>query len=373
MAFGHTRITMVLSEKFYLNFIVINSRYYICPPYRLLWHQSCYLYKRIKAGSSFYPMKFTDKKGDKNMKRHETQKSVAGFQVLEDECIWMKAGVVSFRKCDNDYDCATCPFDRAMRRSMKKHGKIEGVQKAITYAEQLKMRYDGASRPCRHALTGRVDAPKICTNNYECQHCAYDQMLDEMDMIDDIAAPAYRMVAGYRVADSYYYHSGHTWARFEHSGRTRIGFDDFFGKLFGTPEKLELPPLGAKITQGDPGFSFSRDQHAAGVLAPVTGTVLAVNHKVRSRPEISHRDPYRHGWLFIVEPEMPKRNLKQLLFGRECDAWIEQEQQQLLQLIGPEYRSLAATGAQPVDDLIGSLPEIGWDRIVRAFLRTGAK
>jgi len=53
-----------------------------------------------------------DKNQDKNQK-------VVGFQVLEDECIWMKAGVVNFRKCDNDYDCATCPFDKAMRRSMQ--------------------------------------------------------------------------------------------------------------------------------------------------------------------------------------------------------------------------------------------------------------
>jgi hypothetical protein len=70
---------------------------------------------------------------------------------------------------------------------------------------------------------------------------------------------------------------------------------------------------------------------------------------------------------------MPKRNLKQLLFGRECDAWIEQEQQQLLQMIGPEYRQLAATGAQPVEDMFGNIPEIGWDRIVQAFLRTAAR
>lgn len=307
------------------------------------------------------------------MARHETQKGVAGFQVLENECIWMKAGVISFRKCDNDYDCATCPFDRAMRRSMKKKSMGAGAQKAAGFADELKKRYDGAHRPCRHALTGRINAPKICTNNYECHHCAYDQMLDEMDLIDDIATPAYHMVAGYRVADAYYYHPGHAWARFEHSGRTRIGLDDFFGKLFGTPDKIDLPRLGTKITQSRPGFFFARDQREAGVLAPVTGQVLAVNEKVRAHPELSHQDPYRSGWLMIIEPDMPKRNLKKLLFGQQCDAWIETEQQHLLELISPEYRQMAATGGQIVDDLYGSLPEVGWDRIVRDFLHTEPK
>jgi hypothetical protein len=72
----------------------------------------------------------------------------------------------------------------------------------------------------------------------------------------------------------------------------------------------------------------------------------------------------------IVEPDMPKRNLKKLLFGQQCDAWIEAEQQHLLALIGPEYRQMAATGGQVVDDLYGSIPEIGWDRIVQDFLRS---
>ncbi len=35
------------------------------------------------------------------------------------------------------------------------------------------------ANPCRHALTGRVTAAKVCIKNYECNHCAYDQMIDD--------------------------------------------------------------------------------------------------------------------------------------------------------------------------------------------------
>jgi len=304
------------------------------------------------------------------MTRRENQKKVIGFQVVEDACIWMKAGVISFRECDNDYDCATCPFDKAMRRSMEKQAGGGDQKSAYSFAEQLKKRYDGARRPCRHALTGRVDAPKICTGNYECDHCAYDQMLDEMDLIDDIAMPMAHMVAGYQVADAYYYHAGHIWARFEHSGRTRVGFDDFLVKLFGAPNRIDLPPLGARVEQNAPGAAFFRDSHQAVALTPVGGRVLAVNQQVRAHPEIVHQDPYCKGWLFILEPDMPKRNLKQLLFGRQCDDWVEQEQQRLLAMIDPKYMGMAATGGQPVEDLFGSHPEIGWDRMVKAFLHT---
>jgi len=47
------------------------------------------------------------------------------------------------------------------------------------WAEHLKTCYRGSSRPCRHAFTGLINAPKICVFNYECFHCAFDQMLDE--------------------------------------------------------------------------------------------------------------------------------------------------------------------------------------------------
>jgi glycine cleavage system H lipoate-binding protein len=309
-------------------------------------------------------------KGGVSMTRHSRNKKLVGFQVLEDECIWMKAGVVNFRKCDNDYDCATCPFDRAMRRSMQKrpYGREGGSGKS--FADELKRRYPGASRPCRHALTGRVDAPKICTNNYECEHCAYDQMLDDMDLINDIASPACRTVCGYRVADGYYYHMGHTWARFEHSGRTRVGFDDFFARLFGAPDKIELPPLGAVARQNEPEVAFSRSRREAAVMSPVTGRVLAVNEHAARHPEIVHQDPYCSGWLFILEPEMPKKNLQHLFFGKECDAWLEREQAHLLEMIDPRYKDLAATGGQPVDDVFGSVPDLGWEQLVREFLHT---
>ncbi len=31
-------------------------------------------------------------------------KSVQGFNILEQECIWMKAGVINFKLCDQAYD-----------------------------------------------------------------------------------------------------------------------------------------------------------------------------------------------------------------------------------------------------------------------------
>jgi glycine cleavage system H lipoate-binding protein len=300
----------------------------------------------------------------------KSQHRVAVFQVTENECIWMKAGVVNFRLCDCGYDCNHCAFDKAMQKAM--NTLQEGGEKAEKsgWAQSLRKKYRGTDRPCRHTLTGRIRGPKICPYNYECYHCPFDQMLYEQDLAEEIKAAPYTLASGYKLADGCYYHMGHTWARFEHGGQIRVGFDDFLVRLFGALQAITLPPLGAKLKQNDTGWTFERGNHSAAVLSPITGTVLAVNHKCREHPEIPHEDPYGTGWLCILETDHPKQNLRRLYFGSETIRWIEKESQKLLGLLGPEYERLAATGGEPVGDVYADFPNIGWDVLAKAFLRT---
>ena len=311
-------------------------------------------------------MKTKDKHNEKEKKR------LVGFRVEEDQCIWMKAGVVNFRMCDNVFDCHQCPFDAGMLRAMSSGKPSEIESKEPEWVKYLKMRYHGPERPCRHTLTGRADAPKICTMNYECYHCAFDQMMDEMDTAELGEPPGYAFASGYKMAEGYYYHPGHCWVRFEHGGRIRIGFDDFMVKLFGESQFLALPPIGATLEKNQIGLFFGRDENKAGAQSPVTGTVLKLNQKVHDNPKIFHEDPYHKGWLCVLEPDMPKKNLKGLYYGMESMQWIEQEARKLMNLMGLGYERLAATGAQPIDDIFGHFPEIPWDVLVNTFLRKGS-
>lgn len=67
------------------------------------------------------------------------------------------------------------------KKRAKKYFRYPAGTKAYLpeWVEHLKTQYNGSSRPCRHAFTGRINAPKICAFNYECFRCAFDQMLDE--------------------------------------------------------------------------------------------------------------------------------------------------------------------------------------------------
>ncbi|MBW1841876.1 MAG: hypothetical protein JRI75_08800, partial [Deltaproteobacteria bacterium] len=52
-------------------------------------------------------------------------------------------------------------------------------------------------------------------------------------LVKFVVKPKYTKVSGFRVADDYYHHLGHSWAHIEADGIVRVGIDDFTSKVFG--------------------------------------------------------------------------------------------------------------------------------------------
>jgi len=100
------------------------------------------------------------------------------------------------------------------------------------------------------------------------------------------------------------------------------------------------------------------------------GTVVAVNPKLKGNPKGMNTAPYGDGWLMVIQPKNLRKNLKNLLYGVETMAWTDDEASRLTSLLEEEsgYR-MAATGGEAVKDIYGSVPEIGWDRLVDSFLK----
>lgn len=301
------------------------------------------------------------------MKTKTSKRNKPKVQVFSDEqnqCIWMKAGVVNFKLCDNAYDCLSCPFDKAMSRSL-----AHKPEQIISWRQAMKeMSYN--QKECRHMLTGRVQY-RLCANSYRCNVCEFDQALEESDLKVAPGAVHSKKVSGFEVAENYYYHRGHSWARIEHGGLIRIGIDDFALKLLGTPTEIDLPKLGSHLEQTEVGWSVKRDRNSARVLAPVDGVVVATNHKALGHPDLTKKRPYGEGWLMVVEPRNLKANLKNLLFEEEVKVWVDAEYNKLETMVMDTYgMSMAATGGEIVDDIYGNLPNMKWDKLVHEFLLT---
>lgn len=89
-----------------------------------------------------------------------------------------------------------------------------------------------------------------------------------------------------------------------------VGIDDqhvFFGVTnYGQSElgriiSVELPELGDKVEKGEAFAEVESQNTATELIAPVSGTVIAVNPELDSHPSIINEDPYNDGWIIEVK------------------------------------------------------------------------
>lgn len=175
-------------------------------------------------------------------------------------------------------------------------------------------------------------------------------------------------VFGFKVPiDAYYLHRGHAWALPENEDHVKVGLDDFSQKILGAADDLKLPEVGKVYYQGHICMALFRQGHKATFEAPVDGVVEAVNPKIRQQPSLIHEDPYGEGWLFLVKPINLRRNLDQLHSGDDNVAWMQQESNRLLNLMGDTAGVTLPDGGTVVDDVYGHYPEVGWKPLVKGF------
>jgi len=94
-------------------------------------------------------------------------------EVKPKECLWMKMGMVAYRLCTRNYDCLTCEFDQMMQEKMAS-GEAPELDAALERFKEL----PGSQRLCRYALKGDVSY-RVCTRLFQCATCEFGQMMED--------------------------------------------------------------------------------------------------------------------------------------------------------------------------------------------------
>jgi glycine cleavage system H lipoate-binding protein len=173
----------------------------------------------------------------------------------------------------------------------------------------------------------------------------------------------------FRVPERVFFHRGHAWAEPEPSGVLTVGLDDFAQQLVGPIKAIRLPEPGSTITAGERAWSIAADSKAVDMLAPVSGTVVAVNPEIERHALLANEDPYGRGWLFKVLPKTDA-TLDGLLSGAAARRWTEQVTRDLGLLVSPELGHVMQDGGMPIHGLARGIDEEHWERIAARFLLT---
>ena len=94
-------------------------------------------------------------------------------EVKPKECVWMKMGLVSYRICTLNYDCVICEFDQMMQEQMA-NGESSELDKALERFKEL----PGNQRVCRYALTSDISY-RLCTRLFQCAACEFAQIIED--------------------------------------------------------------------------------------------------------------------------------------------------------------------------------------------------
>ena len=103
----------------------------------------------------------------------EEEAALVTEEVKPKDCIWMKMGMVSYRICTSNYDCLTCEFDQMMQEKMAS-GETPELDAALERFKEL----PGNQRLCRYALKGDVSY-RLCTRLFQCAPCEFGQLMED--------------------------------------------------------------------------------------------------------------------------------------------------------------------------------------------------
>lgn len=99
--------------------------------------------------------------------------------------------------------------------------------------------------------------------------------------------------------DDLAYSREHEWVRADGSSAT-IGITSFAADELGDIVFVELPEVGARLTQFATFGVVESVKAVSDLYAPVSGEVVEVNDALRDSPELLNSDPFGEGWIARV-------------------------------------------------------------------------
>lgn len=92
----------------------------------------------------------------------------------------------------------------------------------------------------------------------------------------------------------------HEWIEIHGDGTATIGITDFAQDQLGDLVYVEVPDVDTEIQKGDAVSVIESVKAASDLMAPVSGTIIEVNHALEDEPEKVNEDPMGAGWFIKI-------------------------------------------------------------------------
>ena len=117
--------------------------------------------------------------------------------------------------------------------------------------------------------------------------------------------------------DLAYEMSSHMWVDIRSDSTVRIGMDPLGLETAGTLAQLQFVEPGDSVARGEAFGSLEAEKFVGPLVAPLSGTIVAVNTAAMTDPGIVERSPYDDGWLVEMTPTALAREIETLARGAD--------------------------------------------------------
>ena len=100
-----------------------------------------------------------------------------------------------------------------------------------------------------------------------------------------------------KIKENLRYTSAHLWVAEAENGLLMAGITDYAQDMLGDIVYVESPKVGSHITESQPCGLVESVKTGSDLLAPLNGTVEAVNEALQGNPEQINDTPYE-AWIF---------------------------------------------------------------------------
>ncbi|MFI5252600.1 MAG: hypothetical protein ACHQQQ_09255 [Bacteroidota bacterium] len=189
----------------------------------------------------------------------------------ESRCIWMDAGIVTYKLCDRRYECDQCPFDIVFRQ--------QGADQMVITK----------TVPSQSPISEQSSVPPVGGDDY------FDQQLQSFLL--PFTTPA--------LPDDRLYYCNHMWVKNDIGDFVKMGIDQIAAQMFDTIGGVVLPQTPSHIQKDAPCIWLTHHNWAVALRTPLAGTIIYSNRAMKECPYLIIHYPYTEGWMLLLSPDVP--------------------------------------------------------------------
>ncbi len=272
--------------------------------------------------------------------RPSSSQKLKGYPVISKgdlKCVWMTAGLLTYKLCKYNLECERCPLDRELRNLS--------------------------------AIPSSPDSPLAPDRD----HLSLESPGEKSTLASASELFSY-------IKPSLFYHPGHTWVKVESEREVQVGIDPFLAELMGEVKAVLFTLSNRRCHQGETLCSIIQDEGILHICSPISGSLLSLNPKLRTHPDLIRQSPLEKGYLLTLRPKNLRQEQRHFLYGEEALSWCRKEwerfKMEVLSEGHPGHEQLGRTlqdGPISMREMKRGMAPERYSLLINTFLRKGER